>query len=45
MINGKLSLELEIDEGLNGGTLHLNDHVDGDSEQQRIDHHIAAAQQ
>ena len=44
MINGKLSLELEIDEGLNGGTLHLNDHVDGGSEQQRIDHHIAATQ-
>ena len=44
MIDGKLSLELEIDEGLDGGALHLNDHVDGGSEQQRIDHHIAAAQ-
>ena len=45
MIDGKLSLELEIDEGLDGGALHLNDHIDGGSEQQRIDHHIAAAQQ
>ena len=44
MIDGKLSLELEIDEGLNGGALHLNNHVDGCNEQQRIDHHIAAAQ-
>ena len=45
MIAGKLSLELKIDEGLNGGALHLDDHVDGCDEQQRIDYHIAAAQQ
>ena len=29
---------------MDGGALHLNDHVDGGSEQQRIDHHIAATQ-
>ena len=44
MIDGKMWLELEINEGLDGGALHLNDHVDGGSEQQRIDHHIAATQ-